>query len=47
MTLKRWGPVLPYFKSSKSSSLAKSPLGILRASYANDFFSHDSLNARN
>jgi hypothetical protein len=38
MTLKRRRRVLPYFKSSKSISLAKPLLGILRASHAINFF---------
>jgi hypothetical protein len=38
MTLKRQRPVLPYFKSRKSISLAEPPLGVFRASNSVDFF---------
>jgi hypothetical protein len=44
--LKRWGPVLPIFKSSKGI-LVESPLGVLRARNAIDLFSYNLLNARN
>jgi hypothetical protein len=47
MILKCQGLVLPFFKSSKGISLAKSLLGVLRARNAVNFFSYNLLNARN